>query len=58
MLLGVSGVGGILLDLRGNYLVSYVWGLSKATNNVVEVDALLKGLCLARERNIIDILVF
>jgi ribonuclease HI len=54
----VVHTGGNLLDPRENSLVSYVWGLGKEKNNVMEAYALLKGLYLARERNIINLLVF
>jgi hypothetical protein len=44
MQLRVAGASGSLLNPEGNSLVSYAWDLGKATNNVVEAYALLKGL--------------
>jgi hypothetical protein len=37
-------VGGVILDLRGKYLIKYAWILGQATNNQVEEYALLKGV--------------
>jgi ribonuclease HI len=46
------GAGGALHDLRGTLAISFAWGLSQLSNNLVEAYALLCGLTLAKEKNV------
>ena len=41
---GEAGAGGILLDPRGNMILTYQWGLGRATNNIAERYDLYLGL--------------
>lgn len=54
----VVGAGGNLLDHRTNVVTHYVWGLGASSNNTVKGYALLKGLSIAKDRNITKIVVF
>jgi hypothetical protein len=40
--LGVAGVGGVILDPRGNIETSFAWSLGITTNNQVEEYTLLQ----------------
>jgi ribonuclease HI len=44
----VAGVGGVIIDSRGNQESSYAWSLGQAINNQEEEYALLKGIHLAK----------
>ena len=43
------GAGGVILDPRGDFGISYTWSLGYTTNNQVEEYTLLKGIQLAKE---------
>ena len=40
----VRGVGGVILDPRGETVKTFAWGLGHTTNNEAEWLALLQGL--------------
>jgi ribonuclease HI len=44
----VIGVGGVILEPRGNHIVKYAWILGQATNNQAKEYTLLKGVQLAK----------
>jgi ribonuclease HI len=51
-------VGGNLIDLGGNVMIYYSWGLGTTTNNITEAYPLYAGLKLAKECNISQLSVF
>jgi ribonuclease HI len=53
----VAGARGVLYDPGGNIENTYSWNLGVATNNQVELYALLQGLFIARSKNIKSLLV-
>jgi hypothetical protein len=52
------GMGGSLLDPRGNTIIHYAWGLGLASNNIAEAYALFQDLRLTKDRNIFRIVSF
>jgi hypothetical protein len=53
--LGEAGVGGVLYEPGGKRILNYYWNIRKDTNNKVEAYALLKGLQLAKTRQILNL---
>ena len=51
------GVGGVIFYSKGNKIKEYSWGIEKKTNNGVEWLALIKGLELARNLGIEDLVI-
>jgi ribonuclease HI len=54
----VTDMRGSLLDLGGNIVTHYSWGLGATSNNIAEAYALLHGLIISKERNITKLMVF
>ena len=54
----LAGVGGVLFDSKGNKMKEYLWGIDKNTNNGVEWLALIKGMEIARNVGIEELVVF
>jgi len=52
VIVGVTGVGGTIMSLGGTIELLFDWGLSYASNNIIEAYALLQGLRLSIECNI------
>jgi ribonuclease HI len=52
-----AGVGGVILDPRGNIEMSFAWSLGCTTNNQAEEYTLLKGVQLVRENQIQRIII-
>jgi hypothetical protein len=49
---GEGGVGGAIRNPRGQLMDTYSWNLGIVSNNVAEAYALLKGIQIAKERQI------
>ena len=56
--LGIAGASGVIFDSKGNKIKEYSWGIGKKTNNCIEWLALIKGLELARNIDIQELVVF
>ena len=57
--LGMAGAeGGVFFESKGNKLKEYAWGIGRKTNNGAEWLALIKGMELARNVNIEELVVF
>ena len=54
----MAGAGGILLDPGGKVEQRFAWGLGSRTNNEAEWMALLQGLHLTRDKNLLKVLIF
>ena len=54
---GEGAAGGVLRDRNGDALLVYSGYVGKGSNNVAKAMALLWGLQLSRERNILDITI-
>jgi ribonuclease HI len=53
----MAGVGGIVLDPKGNQENTFEWGLGRASNNQVETLALFQGLRILDESYIKRLIV-
>lgn len=51
----MAGAGAVLLDSEGNKLTDYAWGIGRQTNNDAEWLALIKGIDIAKENNVQDL---
>jgi ribonuclease HI len=47
-----SGVGGIILDFRGNQELTYAWGLGIACNSKTEALLVFQALVLLKDKGI------
>ena len=54
----VAGVGGILLDPRGQIEQTFAWGLGHRTNNEAEWLALLQGMEILANTDLSRIAIF
>ena len=56
--LGMVGAGGVYFNSDGFKLKEYAWGINGKTNNGAEWLALIKGMDLARNDGIEELVVF
>jgi ribonuclease HI len=54
---GEAGVGGIPLDIGGNQIASYAWGLGEVSNNMVDAYFLWKGLDINKGEGLKSIII-
>lgn len=52
---GIGGTGGVIRNSNGNWVVGFHKGYASTTNNHMELLALLEGLKLAEQHNLIPI---
>ena len=49
---GPAGSGGAILDMSGNIILNFAWGLGHNSNNIAEILAIWQGLMQARSLSI------
>ena len=49
---GPAGSGGAILDMSGNIILKFAWGLGQNSNNIAEILAIWQGLMQARSLSI------
>ncbi|XP_059315446.1 uncharacterized protein LOC132066074 [Lycium ferocissimum] len=52
---GVRGIRGVIRDRSGNWVLGYMKRLPHTTNNLVELTAIMQGLKLAMEHNLMPL---
>ena len=47
-----AGSGGVIIDMSGNIILKFAWGLGQNSNNIAEIIAIWQGLMQARSLSI------